>query len=115
VRAKDSKSDSLSPMPLWLIIALGAGVVWLLTQGQAQAAQVAASLPSSSFSVGQIINVAAGTQMYSDAGLTQNVGSWPGGTATVTVVGPSSLGFVGPSGAGLGGGAPAYIPLSAAS
>lgn len=106
-------------MPLWLIIALGVGVIWLANRSIAPSPipLVPAVSGAASFYIGQSINVAANTEMYSDAALTQDAGSWPGGSATVKVVDTTnnSIGFVGPSGQGLGGGAPAYVAVFAVS
>lgn len=103
-------------MPLWLIIAIGVGVVWLTSRSSTSSTSFSTS-GMGQFFVGQIINVPANTEMYSDAALTQDAGAWPGGTATVKVVdtGNNSIGFVGPSGQGLGGGAPAYVSAVAVS
>ena len=110
-------------MPLWLLITLGVGALWLFASGQKQAqaqgqvqgaalgAGGAAAAGGPSFYVGQSVYVPQ-TDMFSDAALTQNAGQWPGGTATIKDIQGSSIGFVGPSGAGLGGGAPAYVPAS---
>lgn len=97
----------------WFWVILGLGSIYLLLK-KPNPLDVVQN--ASWFYQGQIINVPANTEMYSDAALTQDAGAWPGGTATVKVVDVTnnSIGFVGPSGQGLGGGAPAYIRASAA-
>ncbi len=94
-------------MPLWVIaLGLSAVVLYLHSKAATQSGPQQASY----FYTGQTVSIPAGP-MYSDAALTQDAGQWPGGTALVKVVdvGHNSVGFVGPSGAGLGGGAPAYV------
>lgn len=107
-------------MPLWLIIALGAGIIYLASRSSTTTPSYSlgsAAGGAGQFYVGQSVNVAVNTEMYSDAALTQDAGAWPGGTATVKAVDTTnnSVGFVGPSGAGLGGGAPAYVSANAVS
>jgi hypothetical protein len=103
-------------MPLWLIVALGAGIIWLASRPSTTSV-VSATPLAASFYAGQTVTIAPLSQMYSDAALTQSAGEWPGGTGTIKVVDTinNSIGFVGPSGQGLGGGAPAYVASSAVS
>jgi hypothetical protein len=116
-------------MPPWLFLLLGGGFVWyVMKQNQAgttPAGQLPAGSPNlnassvpSTFVVGQQVTVASNTAMFSDAALTQSAGNLAdGGTMTVKDVPSSgiSVGVVGPTGVGLGGGAPAYVSISAVS
>ena len=115
-------------MPLWLIILLGAGLVYLVKQGQSQASSsqasllptgsVPASTTPSTFVIGQQVSIAANTPIFSDAALTQSAGDLASaGTMTVKDVPTNgiSIGVVGPTGAGIGGGAPAYVAIAAVS
>lgn len=98
-------------MPIWVLLLVGAGTLWLIAKNQAAPSPALPGSPST-FYVGQIVNVPDQTHIYSDAGLTSDVGV-VGGAMTVKVVDPAnrSLGLVGPTGQGLGGGAPAYVGM----
>jgi hypothetical protein len=98
-------------MPLWLILALGAGMVWYLTKSPGTSLLQAGGTSAVNFYVGQIANVNPGTPMFKDAALTQDAGSFSGGTVTIKEVHTeyNSLGIVGPSGTGQGGGVPFYV------
>jgi hypothetical protein len=106
-------------MPLLLLILAGV-IAYAAFQGQAQALAAlpaAGSSPGSgspAFSVGQTVNIAANTQLYSDQALTQNVGQWPGGTSIITAVDPNGVwvGFTSQTGS-----APMaiYVPIGSVS
>ncbi len=96
-------------MPIWAILALGLGGLFVLKKmgGNGNAAQ---------FYAGQSINIAA-TEVYSDSGLTQDAGSYPGGSGTVqaTDLNNNTVSFLGPTGTGIGGGQAGWVKASAVS
>src|SRR5271154_6897250 len=82
-------------MPLLLLILAGV-IAYAAIQGQAQAAAAASGQALGPggvplFSVGQTVSIAANAQMYSDQALSQNVGTWPGGTSVITAVDPNGV------------------------
>jgi hypothetical protein len=113
-------------MPTWLWLLLGAGALYLVTKKNTtdtatygSAVQAPGAVPSNApifFNVGDQVFIDASV-LFSDAALTQNAGNWPGGMGTIKAVDTvhASVGFVGPTGQGLGGGAYAYVPMSVVS
>lgn len=100
-------------MPLWVMVALGAGVLYLLAKSQAAPSPSQAGSPPA-FYVGQIVNVPPNASVYSDAGLTSAAGVLSAaGAMTVKVIDQThqSLGVLGPTGQGLGGGSLAYVAM----
>jgi hypothetical protein len=85
-------------IPTWLWIAAGVGALWYFAQPSAQTTVAAPSLngntpaggtPPPQFQVGQSVTIAQNAAMFSDQGLTQNVGTFPGGMRTIMSVDPN--------------------------